>query len=744
MDDLASRLGLWEFDDELVVTIDKLLAQHVGDIEQLGIDLDVGAERDALVESDLNGADVTEHELDDLRGALTNARSKYPLVALLVEGIHDHSEYPDEYRLIVTRSVQVAIALAEMGESYAEDIRIACRRARRLREKEREYAALLPHLPRFDQPLEMIATGLQELSESEDPRLKPFADRLERWARAVRTPVEGRDKHSVTSPGSALLIPGQVSAMESDEFPDVSVSVAETPVDTAYPDAPEEAQHDRSKAGAAVRAQPKTTAQDRSDGIGYLRGEQIVNRLHMDAASPPALHSRLTRNEAMWAFQKAYRRAETSSGYLFEALSMLTGRRVERLLNLALVNDQLDTTLNEYWFHRNGRVALWYRPVLPRFDDLMNLGILEQSVDEGIALPLPPKLGELLLARLARQGAAGIAVDAANAVKQIANETDKRITGPRLSKVMPQRLTANSVDEVDVAWLSGKAPEHCAGLYYSVIPRKRLIATYYAYVDELLEGAGGAREWPTKPPLPDGVVGSRIRIQDEHVARLFNLQADALNTARRRQSSTDICVFHNRFTLYTFQLLAFASAIRSITEPFGLANDFNAAAGTLRLLDKANRHDSSDRLISLGHTALAQIEAYNEHLEQLHAEFRHIKPAIAENIGASLAGDFSWLFYFDRKRRVRTLRPRWILRELKTFWPLPLNWPRHFHSSWLREQGFGRGVIRAFLGHADNGAPPLSRFDGTSIFEMRQLARAINTKIADLNIGVVPGWNTRT
>ena len=743
MDDLAFRLGLWDFDDDTAAIIHKLLALHIDDIEQLGIDPEVGAERDALAESTLNSTHVTEQELEQLKVALTNARGKYPLVALLVAGNDEHSEHPEEFRLIVTRSVQIAIALAEMGESYAEDIQIACRRARRLKEKEREYAALVPHLPRFDQPLEEIATGLQQLSESDDLRLKPFADRLERWARAVRTPVEGRDKRTVTSPGSALHIPGQVSITESDEFPDVSVSVAASPVDTAYPNAPEEAQHDRSKAGAALRAQPRTTSQDRSDGIGYLRGEQIVNRLEMEAASPPTLHSRLTRHEAASAFKKAYQRADTSSGYLFEALSILTGRRVEHLLSLDLVSSRLDPSQTEYWFHRNGKVALWYRPVLPRFNDLMKLGVLEQSTDQGIAVPLPPKLGDLLLAWLKKQGGAATAVDAADAVKQIASETDKRVTGPRLSKVMPQRLTAMGVDEVDVAWLSGIAPEHCAGLYYSVIPRERLIAAYYAYVDELLKGANVSEDWPSKPPLPSGVVGSRIRVQDEHVTRFFNLEAEALNTAQRHQSAADICVFHNRFTLYTFQLLAFASGIRSITEPFGSLDNINAAAGTLRLLDKANRHDRSDRFISLGQTALGQIDTYNAHLEQLHAEFQYVRPAIAEKISAARSGDFSWLFYFDHRGRIRTVTPRWVLRKLKNTWPLPLNWPRHFHSSWLREQGFGRGVVRAFLGHADNGAPPLSRFDGTSIFEMRQLAHAIDTKIADLNIGVISGWNTR-
>lgn len=740
MDDLASRLMLRDFDDGVVGTLEKLLAQRIDEIESLGLNSDIDVERDVLVESDAVDVDFEDGELEKLEA---DCGKDHPLPSLLMFGGATHSTHPVEFQLIVTRSVHLAIGLAAMGDSHHDDIVMGCRRAWRLKEREEEFKPLMPLLPDFGQPFDAIADELQTLSESEDPVIQKFADRLGRWARVIRVLVEGRDKHTVTSPGSRLRLPGRVTAMESQEFPDVVVSIAESPIETAYPNAPEEAQHDRAKGGSPAYIQPKTTSRDRADGIGYLRGQQIINRLHMESACPTALHSRLTKNEGCWAFAKAYRLAETSSGYLFTALAILTGRRVERLLALDVVNDTLDNTQTEYWFQRNGVVALWYRPTLPRFDALMKLGILEQSNDEGIALPMPPKLGKLLLAHLKKRRPPTVTKDAADAVSQIAGDTDKRVTAVRLSKFMGQRLTAIDIDEVDVAWLSGISAGHRAGLYYSVIPRERLIHTYYEYVDEVMAGVSDADQWNDRPPLPGGVVGSRIRVKPEHVTRLFNLQADALDAARQHQAAVDIRVFHNRYVLYTFQLLAFACSIRAITEPFGCMDDINIAAGTLRLSDKANRNDISDRLIPMGEIARAQIKAYNLHLRQLHRAFRDVRPAVAENIDGALNGGFSWLFRFDHKHRIHTVRPRWILRELKDTWPLPINWPRHFHSSWLREAGFGRGVIRAYLGHADSGAAPLSRFDGTSVFELKQLANAVNSKIASLNIGVTNGWNTR-
>ena len=46
------------------------------------------------------------------------------------------------------------------------------------------------------------------------------------------------------------------------------------------------------------------------------------------------------------------------------------------------------------------------------------------------------------------------------------------------------------------------------------------------------------------------------------------------------------------------------------------------------------------------------------------------------------------------------------------------------------------------MGHADMGAAPQSRFDATSMFELKQLARQIDELLLSLNIPVVKAWNT--
>ena len=730
MNDIALRLKLGDFGESIGATLEALLDARLDQLEALNIDY--GFDRDELFGS-ADAGEIGDSDVQALDSILDRShRNSHPLPVLLNFGQREHPDRPEVFQLIVARSVELAIELAAIDDLRDKDIVMICRRARLLVVEPSKYAQLMTKLPDFTQPFDDIADGIQALSE--DPELQDISDRLHRWASIIRTVADGRAKRKSTLPGAPLRVPGCVTEIESSDY-DLVIAVAEPAVDTAYPNAPEETQHDRPKDGASAYIQTVTTSKDRADGMGHVRGEQIVNRQHMESNCPSSLHSQLTNNEAKWAFGQAYRMAATSSGYLFAALAIVTGRRIEHLKSLPLVTDQLNPERNEYWFHRNGVVALWYRARLPQFVDLMKLDIVEQSSDEGIALPLPPNLAALLLKYLARTRQNTSDRDAAEAVAQLAASIDKRVTAPRLSKVLSKELTLRGVDEVDVAWLSGMSARHCAGLYYSVIPRARLLQTYYDFVDDLMASTGDA--WPDRPPLPTGDVGTRIRVRDELVTRVFSLQADSLTAARQHPSATDRFVFHNRYVLYTFQVLALACGIRAVTEPFGNISDTNPFNATLRLLDKANRGVASDRMITLGEIALAQIRAYNRHLTRLAEYCRHYSSALRSQVCAAQQSEFSWLFRIDHKERAHPLRPRWILRELRHTWPLPINWPRHFHSSWLREQGFGRGVIRAYLGHADSGAAPLSRFDGTSMFELRQLGQAINDRLVSLGIRAV-------
>ena len=741
MNDVLSNLRLFEFDESVNSTIEALVAERLQEAERLGFGADVilPPELAALAADDY--PDIGSKEIRDLRDALSRVHEEHPVAALLAAAATSHPSSPELFDILVARTMQLAIGLAASGDCNDDDILNVCRRAWRLMDD--DFDGVIEWLPRFDQPYATIAQELKALSASSDRKLKKFRKRLVAWDRSVRTFVDARDKREVTASGISMLVPGQARDIELDEDEDVRMTVADTPIDSAHPNAMEETCHDRSKEGAGARIQDKSDPMDRSHGVVQVRGEQILHRQLMQFASPRSHRSRLTDNETLRAFRSSYDRAETSSGYLFAALSILTGRRAERLATLKLVEGKLDYELSEYFFYRNRTLALYYQPELPKFEDLMRLGILAESNDTGLAIPIPPALAKPLLKYLRRPRRPHVKRDFAEAIGQLAKSIDTRVTGPRLSKTMKHRLTSLGIDEVDTALLSGVHAEHCAGLYYSVVPRERLVRTYCDYVYWLLQGHKDQKDlnWP---PLPTGVIGSRIRIPEEVVSRFFTLSANALQDARQHQSACDIYEFHNRYVLYTVQLLSLCSAIRSVTEPFGNAFDLNSDARTLRLVDKVNRDGTCDRFVPMPKIAVDQVRAYQAHLQQMYQEFRDVDLVLENTISRSLSGDDAWLFYFDRRHRTKVVRPKWILTQLRHTWPLPGNWPRHFLSTWLRDKGFGRGALRAFFGHADHGPAPLSDFDGTSMFELRRLGDEIDEMLSSLNIGAVQGWNTNS
>jgi integrase len=738
MDDFMSKAGLVACDDQANATLERLLGHRLRTIEAMGI-LAEGPLPRELLAIDQDDCAVGKTAIRHLGRELLNHRKEYPIAALLLDGAIDRPTHAEEFDTIVSRSLQVAIGLAGFEGNYAEHTYVVCRRAYRL--KRDEYEDILALLPNFAQPLTTVADKLEELSQLTDPRVSGYERRLGEWAASIRTFVDHREKHTVTAPGNGLLVPGDARRLDLDPDGDLDVVIADSPVDSSYPNAPEETRHDRPKEGASARIQGKSDVNDCSDGIGHLRGEQILNRQLMHFASPSSHPSRLTRNEALKAFQYSYDRAQTSSGYLFAALSILTGRLVSELVSLKLVEGRLDESTSEFWFYRNRTLGLYFRPELPQFKDLMKLGLLELGNDAGLVLPIPPKLATPLLTYLRRKKRPGVEHDLTQALAQLKQAIDHRITGPRLSKCMKHRLTSKGIDEVDVALLTGTRPEHCAGLYYSVAPRDRLATTFYEYEDWLLQKHADHKR-VSRPPLPKGIVGSRIRIPPGTVGRYFNLMADAINEARENLAACDIFEFHNRYLIYTEQLLSLCTAIRSVTEPFGNANDINVHAGTVRLSDKVNRESSCHRLVPIGATAIDQVNAYFDHLSHLHHELRDVDPELAAEVSQAILGKGAWLFCFDRRRKVRTVVPKWILTQLRHTWPLPANWPRHFLSTELRGKGFARGVVRAFLGHSDLGPAPLSHFDGVSMFELRQVGAAIEDIVNSLNIGAVNGWNT--
>ena len=508
-----------------------------------------------------------------------------------------------------------------------------------------------------------------------------------------------------------------------------------------FPNSPEEARDDQPKAGKAVRPLIQSTSSDRSRGMAWSRGKEMLNRLFMDHSAAPCLSSRLTDFQVRRSFEICYRRVLESPAHLIAALVILTGRRADRLTSLELRRQSKADGPGEYWLVESGRVSLRYEPSLPDHNKVTKLKGIKKATDNSIRTALPRRIGKALLKLYGRSRRLRRPIDVQPAITELTQGIDKNITAVRLSSALAYGLNAEGIDDVLIAWLTGGSPRHNAGMYYTLVSRADAATAYAGFVDSLLEHVGVKERLDRT--ADKAYVGTRIRINPEFIARSFQFQADELAAALRNPQAVCPYAFHNRFVLYIAQLLGLVTLIRSVTEPFGKQGDSNLLARTVRIADKVNRLGVTGRLVSLGDTATAQLENYNRHLEGLYDDLQHHQPDLASSIQAALDGTDSYLFYFDADRRVQPLRPKWILEELKDAWPFPTNWPRHSLSAWIRQHVFSKGAIRAQYGHSDFGPAPLSRFDGTAVVELSSIASAIDDYLARHDIRSVDGWNTR-
>ncbi len=738
MSDLDSRLGLPLDNDDAYDIAVALIHEQIRELEKPGYHDPPPDE--SMLPNARSGAlqHVNAESVKQLRSALQGTVEEHPVPSLLIAAHNEGDELDERLVHIVAKTVHLSLLLTDMGEEYNEEIVQACRRARLLLKRDRK---LLPLVPSFKRAFSTIAESLQSLYDNPPEGEDIHGLQLEYWIRSFTTYLDNRQKYTRHAFGSDTGITGESVEHPVLDEDDAALSVAEAPCTVPFPNSPEEARDDQPKAGKAVRPLIKSTSSDRSRGMAWSRGKEMMNRLFMEFSLAPCLGSRLTDFQVRRSFEICYRRVSKSPAHLLTALLILTGRRADRLNALELRKQSNADGPGEYWLVESGRVFLRYEPKLPDHDKVTKLKGIKKASDNSIRMALPRRISNALLQLYGRNRRLRRPVDIEPAITELSREVDKHISAVRLSNTLTHALNADGVDDVLMAWLTGGSPKHNAGMYYTLVSRADAATAHADFVDALLKHVGVKERLDRTADKT--YVGTRIRIDPEFIARSFHRQADELIAALQNSQAVCPYKFHNRFVLYVVQLLGLVTLIRSVTEPFGKQDDSNLLARTVRIADKVNRLGVNGRLVSLGDTATEQLENYNRHLEGLYDDLRHHEPETASLIQAALDGSDSYLFYFDADRRIQPLRPKWILEELRTVWPFPTNWPRHSLSAWIRQQEFSKGAIRAQYGHSDFGPAPLSRFDGTAVLELSSIASVIDDYLSRHDIRSIQGWNTR-
>ena len=186
---------------------------------------------------------------------------------------------------------------------------------------------------------------------------------------------------------------------------------------------------------------------------------------------------------------------------------------------------------------------------------------------------------------------------------------------------------------------------------------------------------------------------------------------------------------HNAMTLYTLQMLVFATGHRAVSDPFFDLSCFDLTEKTILIEEKVVSASHATRLAWLPPLAVSQYEHYLSHLRSLSRLLRGSDPALANQIWAITETDFRHpipLFFFLEERDgdlewIR-IQPATLESMLGDKWQLPLNTNRHLLSTWLHRNGCPSELIDAQLGHVEAGCYP---FSGRSVLSPEGIGKIL-------------------
>ncbi len=307
----------------------------------------------------------------------------------------------------------------------------------------------------------------------------------------------------------------------------------------------------------------------------------------------------------------------------------------------------------------------------------------------------------------------------------------RRITEHKITRLVFNRIQESSGHIVYAVALTGRPhPLANVRMFYST-PRIETLRRYYiSAVDKLATQVYSAIDKP-KPapylapkPIHDLSVGSRLcpsyAAVKTAVARMQKRIA-ALGSYNCRVS---FARYHNLYTLYTIQMIGYASGYRAVVSPFIPSSQIDRESGLATLSDKDDQENSKTRLIWLPPAVIEQILAYERHVR-----------AIFESVDAPLGPNSDVLFIDERRFVAREVRPKTVEVYLSEFLPVQANTHRRFMRTELAERGCPPEVIDAWMGHWSRGEEPWGPY---SSFCVEQYVASLQQYLLPLLEGL--GW----
>ena len=312
--------------------------------------------------------------------------------------------------------------------------------------------------------------------------------------------------------------------------------------------------------------------------------------------------------------------------------------------------------------------------------------------------------------------------------KNLRARSGGRQTLNRLSRHLHDRLALLPGNDVTMAMALTGRDDFLGNvpLFYTVSTVTKLRESYSTACNEILADAGlpDERTDSQRETIGGEHVGSRYVPRRETVRLLVNQLKERLTSAKSkvRKGLPEHERLHNVMTIYTVFLIGFATGYRAVHDPLLHSAEIDWQTGFAVISDKDDAEFHHARIVWLPAICLEQLARYRTHLTILRDwSFRHNRKLfLASGKDDARSGrpqDRSGtdLFLLNDESSNLAIRPT-LLSELvgRIDYQLPLNANRHYLRTNLLASNCQTEVINAFMGHAEHGCEPWSRYSGLS------------------------------
>lgn len=231
-----------------------------------------------------------------------------------------------------------------------------------------------------------------------------------------------------------------------------------------------------------------------------------------------------------------------------------------------------------------------------------------------------------------------------------------------------------------------------------------------AVVASIYEEAYDNKEPPERiepTSLPGRHLGSRLCPETHHVASMVESLATKIQSPPENRLEPSLIDYHNIYTIYTTQMIGYATGFRAVTNPFVYGSQIDDLTGTAIISDKDGSDFYNSRVIWIPESVHHQMEHYMTHRTIMLNDVLLRRPDIHTE-------DLPYLFLLEEGLTAYPIRPKYVAPYLEDILPMPLNVNRRYLRTELKERGCPIEIVNAFMGHWSRGEEPWGKYSSLS------------------------------